>query len=235
MRILLYVLALMIVLTACSQDPWKAEQIQAQAEADKVRVESEQFALNQEQNRRHAEEMQAIAMSNERLEYERRMVLEQTIREGLRIFWTVILLTGSAAVVFIIIMGTRTTIQAYQEAAQGITKAIVQVADLRSRLIYLDDKGQFPMLYEYVGRGKYMLTDPNTGATMELDTRNDGDGQKIAGAIAIRHTGVVARETRRSKSDTASSVPLSQKPPLIDATAFDIKTITKDLMRRADE
>lgn len=228
MRIIKYVvfvLFLVLVLSAC--DPWKAEQIQAQAEADKVRVEAEQFALNQEAQRQHAEELHAMEMSNQRLEYERRIALEQTIRNGLSLFFQVVLLVGCAAVVYTILMGTRATVSAYQEATQGITKALVQAAEIRSRLIYLDDGRQFPAIVT-----QNMITDITTSEVTDLTKPKPANPQLATGAIANRHVGIVAKETRRSNSDTSVNVPLSQQPPIIEARFKDVKEYMELLAAR---
>ena len=220
MRILRYFLLtifLTTILSNCVQDPWKAEQITARAEADKVRVEAEQFALNQEQNRAHADEMQSLVVINEQLDYQRRVAIEQTVRDAWKIFITVIAFVGTAAVAFTILMGTRATVSAYQEATRGIAKAITQAADIRSRLIYLDDGRQFPAI-----ANAHMITDITTGATTDTSVSNVANPQLATGAIANRHVGIVAKETRRAGKDS-ESVPLSQSPPIIDAKFSDVR------------
>lgn len=201
-----------IFLSSCTQDPWKAEQIMAQAQADKIQMESEQYALNQAQNRLQASQMHAIQVNEAQLEYERKLALEQSVRDGWRVFIQIISFVLTGAVAFIIFMGTRATVSAYQTATQGIAKAITQAADLRSRLIYLDDLRQFPA----IATGN-LVTDITTGATTDTTVPNIANPQQVTGAIANRHVGIVAHETRLAKKDSADNVPLSQQPPIVEA------------------
>lgn len=235
MRILHKIIFLLtiLLLTACAQDPWKAEQIKAQAEANKTQIEAEQFALNQETNRRHADELQAIELNERQLEYERQLALEQTKRDAWEIFITIITLVGSAAMVYAILMGTRATVSAYQEATQGIAKAITQAADIRSRLIYLDDGRQFPAI-----ANAHMITDITTGQVTDTNQSTIANPQALSGAIANRHVGIVAKETRRAGKNS-DSVPLAQNPPIIEAKFSDVREyfdmVTQARKASADE
>jgi len=227
MKLLFILSVLTLFLAACSQDPWKAEQIQAQAQADKTRIEAEQLALNQELERQQSEQAYALEMNNRQLDYERRIALEQTVREGWRIFITVIVLAGSAAVVYTILVGTRATVSAYETAAQGVAHAIAQAADIRSRLIYLDDGRQFPALLN-----GDMITDITTGGVADTTAATAANPQLAAGAIANRHVGIVAKETRRAGKNS-ESVPLAQNPPVIDAHFSDVKEYFEYVMKKA--
>ena len=214
------ILFLLIILTACSQDPWAADQIEAEAKANETEMRAEQYALTQEQQRQQAADLHAVQMEQERLEQARREAVEQDVRDGwtTMIRWSFLFLT--AGMVYAIFEGTKSTVAAYQTAAAGIAGAIVQSAEIRSRLIYLDDGRQFPAL---VDAETNMITDITTGATVATDESHPGDPQAIAGAIANRHVGIVAKETRRSHKDTAPSTALAQNPPIIEAKFSDVR------------
>lgn len=219
MKILLLTFLLTtVLLSSCAQDPWKAEQIAAEAEAAKLQIEAEQFALNQELERAQSAQMHAIVVNTEQLEYERKIAIEQQVRDAWKIFIQIISLVLTGAVAFTILMGTRATVSAYQTATQGIAKAITQAADLRSRLIYLDDLRQFPA----IATGN-MVTDITTGATTDTTVPNIANPQLATGAIANRHVGIVANQTRLANKNSADSVPLSQQPPIVDAKFSDVR------------
>jgi hypothetical protein len=67
-----------------------------------------------------------------------------------------------------------------------------------------------------------MITDITTGAVTDTTTANPGNPQAHTGAIANRHVGIVARETRRAGKNS-ESVPLSQQPPIVDAKFSDVR------------
>jgi hypothetical protein len=242
MKKVILILLVSMFLTACSVEVnTKADQIKAQAEANAKAIQAQQDALDQEQERQQQAainqlelkkqqeqnnlDIQALAAAKSRDETTKTIIWERV-----NMMWEIGLLVACAVLVYAIFMIGRTTVAQINRIQTGLATAMITMIDIRSRSIYLDDKGQYPLLYEYTGKGMYTLTDPNTGATQLLDTRNDGDAQKIAGAIAIRHTGIVARETRRAQSDTAPSVALVQNPPIIEGSAVDIKTVAKELL-----
>jgi hypothetical protein len=88
-------------------------------------------------------------------------------------------------------------------AVVEIGKAAGRAAMVKANLIYLDKStGQFPQLLEYLGSGKYSLTDMNDHSTLMLDTRNEADRLAVQGAIAIRHALVLSAAASRSTDPT---------------------------------
>jgi len=229
----LLILLFILTLSACAQDPWKADQIRAQAEANATESAALQNALNQEQNRQQTAKAHELLMLQERLKYERNVALEAERRAAWTRFYFYGSLVGVACLVFAFFGMTRSTVTAYQNAVTGISMAIVETAQLRAKLIYLDDGRQFPALYEM---SEKMITDITTGTTVATDQYHLGDPQQIAGAIANRHVSIVAKETRRSSSDTSVNVPLAQNPPIIEAKFSDVKEYLELLARtRGDD
>ena len=145
------------------------------------------------------------------------------------------LLVATAVLIFAIFMIGRNTVTQINRVQEGFATAMIQAADIRSRLIYLDPvTRQYPLIYTYIGHGKVLATDFNKKVTMELNTRNEGDAQMIAGSIAIQHSGLIAMEQRKSGARDAASMSLVQKPPIIEGTGIDVKTIARNLIREED-
>lgn len=237
--IFLLVLFVAIFLSGC--DPFKAEQIRAQSEADQSAAQSLQESLNAEQMRKQSAELHGIRMQDEQRKQARKDAAEKDVRQGLSLFINVTFFAGTAvAIYFVLLVGRSTTTQLVR-LQEGFTTAMITAADMRARMIPLDPvTRQYPLLLQYVGKGRYTLTDPNKNVVIPLDTRNLGDAQMIAGSIAVQHSGLVAMEARKSGARDAASIALVQDPPIVEATAFDVKTFDKmkvasDLIGETDD
>lgn len=224
------ILIILIAVAISGCDPFKGDQIRAEAEAEMTTTEAEILELNNALERKQSEDQHNIDMLHEQLEYDRRVAVEADVISGWRMFIQAFFLVATAVAVFALLFVGRNTVREINRVQTGFATALIQAADIRSRLIYLDDKGQFPALLQYVSHGRYTLTDLNAKVTMELDTRNDGDSQMIAGMIAVRHTGVIAREARKTGDKNADAYSLMQNPPII----IDVKTIARDLASQKD-
>ncbi len=229
-RFLPIMILLLLFVSAC--DPFKAGQIKAEAQATQIVEQAQQDALNQDANRQHAQELFDLEKQQKELELGRNQAIEGTKRNGLNMLWQTIFIVLTAAAIFVIFY----TARIYQYTAQGIARATVQTADIRSRLIYLDSKtGQYPLLLEHVGKGIVTLTDPNTATVMTLDTRQAGDRQLIDGATAIRHTYVLSSAAARS--DNPAGISIIEPPrqyqhhqtlaPHVNAGVVDVSTDTQ--------
>ena len=114
-------------LASCSTwDPWKADQIKRQAEADKLRVEAEQLALTREQQRQHAEDQHNLQMLQEQMEYERNAAVEQDVRHGWSMFIRWSFLVGTAVTVGAILIIGRNTVKEIQRVQTGFATAMIQ-------------------------------------------------------------------------------------------------------------
>ena len=224
----LFCALIVFLVSAC--DPFAADQIRDQAKADQLAAETVQKSLDQEQARQQAADLHAIQLQEEKREQARLDAVEQDVRKGLQFMITTAFLVGTAVVVFAIFVIGRITVFQLARIQEGFATAMITAVDVRSRLIFMDpNTRQFPLLYQYNGKGRYLVTDPNTKVTMELDSRNEGDAQMIAGAIAIRHSGVLVMEQRKSGAKDAASMAVIQ-PPIIEGTEFDVKTVARDLI-----
>jgi hypothetical protein len=80
-------------------------------------------------------------------------------------------------------------------AAIGAGRAAARAAIVRANLIPLDAATrQFPLLLNYLGRGRYSLLDPNTEMVTLLDTRQPADRDKFRQMGMVKLAGVVAQE-----------------------------------------
>jgi predicted NBD/HSP70 family sugar kinase len=187
-------IAILVLMSSCAPDPRK------EAEAFATTTKAQQDALTQEQNRQHAEELFQLQKQQEILAYQMNAQLTQRL-------WSAIYITLTIVAVAAIILGGRSTIQAYEIVSVGLANAAVQRADIQSRLISLDPRtGQYPLLVEHIGKGIVTLTDPNTATVMQLDTRQDGDRLMIKGAMATRHTYVLSQAAARSEAPAGVSI-----------------------------
>lgn len=227
---LLAVILLALALAGC--DPFAADQIHEQAIADQMAMAAQQDALNQEAARQRAAEAHAWKMAEEARHQARGQALEPWIQFAMKAMIIVLL---AALAYNVLRVGSQTAIQ-INRLQRGLTTAMIEAAQLRSRLIYLDpNTRQYPLVSSYIGKGRYTLTDPNKKVTMILDTRNEGDAQMIAGSIAVQHSGMLTMEQRRSGAKDAASMAIV-KPPVIEGTAIDVKTIAQDIIKgKADE
>jgi len=179
---LFFVIALAWLLAGCGVNPID------QAEAEAIKMQAEQDALDQVQERERATGIYMLDQA------EREQTSEARVQAGRRVA-TAAGYAGAVAVA-VVILGAGA---GFALAAVETGRAAGRVAMVRANLIPLDRvTRQFPLLLSYAGKGCYTLTDANTGATMRLDTRSEPDRQLIATAGAVRLAGVVATEARRS-------------------------------------
>ena len=204
LRYLIFAFLFLWLMTSCAPDPRK------QAKAKQIQEQAQQDALNQEQNRIQAMQIHDLQIQAEQLELDRTKAIELEKRTGLRTMTQWGFIFGTACLCFVIFKVSQTFVLTTQQ----IAAAAAHAAEVKSNLIYLDDKGQFPALIQHVGKGVYSLTDLNTETVLMLDSRNPGDRQMIAGAIAIRHTGVLA--DRAAKSNDAAGMSLINPPIILD-------------------
>lgn len=203
--IIIFSVAILAGLTACQPDPRK------QAQALEIQSKAEQEALNAAQTREQSEAANAIYLQELALQQQHREVaaleweagLNNMIRYGF-IFATIGVCISLLAVAV-----------SFSQASLGIAKATVRLADVRANLIYLDrTTRQFPAFLQYIGNGKYSLTDINDGSTLFLDTRNEADRQKIQGAMNARYAGVIAEKAQ--KADDAAGLAVIRSPIILE-------------------
>ncbi len=97
----------------------------------------------------------------------------------------------------------------------GLGLAAARGANARADLVYLDrSSGQFPLV-RYEGHGFVTLTDANTGMTLKLDTRNEGNRQLIATSGAVRLSGIVSHNAMLHKNDPAGVALVGTNPVTI--------------------
>jgi hypothetical protein len=238
MHVLLLIVIALTLASCAVPDPFKADQIEAEANAEATRQQAAQDAQDREITRQHQEELNTIDELKARMHYEQQHAIWTAAAEDIKagmsfairwiLFMAAIVTIGATALI------GRHAVGETQRLITGVTSAAITYVDIRSRLIPLDEKtGQFPAFVqlEHTSRHTYALADLNGRVLMTLDERDPGDAQMIAGMIAIREVGVATRNTRLAKKDVADAVPLSTNPSprIIDAPAYDVKSMSREL------
>jgi hypothetical protein len=193
MKRILVFLAIAMALFACTPNPKDV------AKADVMRSEENQAALDAAQAREQKIKLDEIALQDaEREQAVKDAALENAKNAAARVaYWGGIALTISL-MMMILAVGASGSIAIY-----GGGRAVARAAMVKANLIHLDKvTGQYPLVLEYAGKGIVSLTDPNTGMTLLLNTRNEPDRLMIQSAGAIRHVGVLANAASKSKDPT---------------------------------
>lgn len=212
MNKLLFLSLIFVMLTACAPDPRR------EAEAYAIQSEAEQKALDAERARNTQVELDRLTVENTVIETGHKEATKAEWRRGLNnaikygfIFFTVGLCVSLLVLSYSI-----------SRASIGISNAVTQGSMVRANLIRLDPvTRQYPLLVNYVGKGRYSLTDPNTATVMMLDTRQDGDRQMIAGAMNTRQVGALAMMAKEMQD--ASAMPMIEPTEILSSA--DIKQI----------
>lgn len=207
----LFILIASSVSSCIGGDPWKADQIKEQAQADALRIQSEQSALNEEQNRRHAEDMHKIQAQEVQAVQQERVATAAQWEAAMR----TMIRTGSIFATVALSMVLVSAGVGLSFGFIGAGRAAAQGAMIRANLIYLDPTTrQFPIFIQHVHGTRFALHNPNTGSVLMLDEKHEADRQLIATAGATQIAGVLAQEARKS-SDPAGVAVI--QPPVIDA------------------
>lgn len=219
--ILLVFLSLSVI--ACQPDPRK------EADAYATRMKADQDALNQQLNREQSTGMYALEVQRLQVEQGHREATAQEWRNGLNNLIRWAFLFGTAAVCFVIFLGSRSVITAFATATQGLSQAMVRKADVRANLIQLDPvTRQYPLFIQYIGAGRYAAYNPNVNSLTLLDTRSEPDRQMIVASGSVQYVGVLAREAGKSADPAGVSVV---KQPIIDVTG-EMVTLARELARK---
>lgn len=192
-------------LTACQPDPRR------DAQAFAIQSQAEQDALNSQQTRVQNEALNAIQLQELELQQQHREAAAQEWEAG----WNNMIRYGFIFATIGVCISILAAAISFSHATFGIAKATARLADVRANLIYLDrTTRQFPAFLQYIGNGKYSLTDINDGSTLFLDTRNEADRQKIQGAMNARYAGVIAEKAQ--KADDAASLAVIRSPIILE-------------------
>jgi hypothetical protein len=180
--VLIVVLCLACMLTACAADPRK------EAEAYATRTQADQSAANQAQLREQSAELHALNMQHqEAVAMEWEAGLNKVIHAGA--------LVGQYVFVLVLIAAG----YGFSIAVVGTGKAWARFVEVRANLIRLDPvTRQYPAVLTYVSKGRYSLANLNNDSVLMLDTRNEPDRQMILGMSNTQYAGALARESRMS-------------------------------------
>lgn len=190
---------LLCLLAGCAGDP------RNQADAYATRMEADQQAADQTQEREQAAILFAMENSEQdALRAERIRAREMIIR------WSSIFGTIGICIAILATAG------GYSWAALATGKALALAGITRAGLIGLSEKTrQYPLLLHRLpdGKGLYTLTNPNTGQVLEIDMKREPDRQMVAAMNTVQFAGVLAREARKAP-DAASISTI--RPQIID-------------------
>ena len=222
MKRILLIMVLLMLVSGCAPDPRK------EAEAERIRMEAKQNALNQAQARAAKEALDAVQLQNAQLEASQKQATAQAWRDGWNMTLKYAFYVFAAGVCYVLFMASRSIATSVATATEGISTAIVRAAEVKANLIYLDEKTrQYPVFLQYLGQGKFSMVNPNANAVLMLDTRSEPDRQMIAAMGATQYAGALAREARQSDDPTGVSMI---NAPVIDAKS-ELLSIGRDLVR----
>jgi hypothetical protein len=206
MKRYLLLIFLLLVITACAPDPRK------EAQAYQTRIEADQYALDEQQNRQHAEEMQKIQVQQAILEEQHREATAAEWRAGLNLM----IHYGFKFATFGLCMMIVAFGVSFSWTSIGVARATARLAIVRANLIQLNPTTrQFPLIIQHIHGSRYMLHNPNTGSVVKLDTTNPADRQLIATSGATQIAGVMAQEARQSTDPAGVAIV---QPPVVDVS-----------------
>lgn len=220
--ILLIIILVPILLAACQPDPRRA------AQADAIRSDAAIKAANEAAQRQAQQDLHGMEMQKLQLAQAHRLAVQQQYEDGLRMLntwgWKALVISGCFLLFAI----------AYSiaKSSLGIANAIVRKADIQANLLHVDQRtGNFPAYLFQREDGRFMLIDPNTHTSMQLDVRYEGDAQMIAAAMTARQMAVLTAAAPKV-ADVAS---LSQIQPLLIETGDQTTSMIRQLREKNDE
>jgi len=217
MKKVLPIILLLIFVSACAPDPRR------EAEAYATRIEADQNALNNEQNRQHAEQLHQFELQRRAMDQENQKAIQPQWQLALnRAIWG-----GSITLIIVVCFSVVSVARTTNKTIEGIGRAIVQRAELSASLIKLDPvTRQFPLVMR-IHSDRWAAFNANTEFVRMLDENNPSDRQMIATAGATQIAGVIAQEARRSNDPAGVAI--------IQPTVVDVKdellTVGKDIWR----
>lgn len=192
-RFLFCLFVIVGLLTACAPDPRK------EAAAFETISQAEQAARDAEQAREHKQTLNHIA---EQRALQKQEIFSANV-EKMKIMTGIAVYIGGITMILVLIYVIISAGKNMNVVIEGVSNAVVRKMMVQANLIYIDkSSGTFPQLLEYLGSGKYSLTDLGDHSTIFLDTHNAPDRIAVRGAIAIRHALVMSSAAAKSKDPT---------------------------------
>jgi hypothetical protein len=180
--IFVFVLIGLFAVTGCTVDPRRA------AAAYETMLVADQYAADKTQARDQAQDLHELDVQHKQAiaaEWEAGMnKVIRTCAIVAQYSFALVIIAASAGLSW---------------AAVGTGKAWARFVDVRANLIRLDPiTRQFPQLIQYVGKGRFTISNLNVDSTRLLDTRQDADRQMILGMSNTQYAGALAHESRLS-------------------------------------
>lgn len=192
--LLISFLFISFLVSSCAVDPRK------EALAYQTRLEADQSAASAEQQRQIAADLHAVEMADKNAAAAERQAGQQ---RALRNFYT-----SLAVLAWVTSLAVAAGIAV---TSIGVSQAAARSAMVKANCIRLDPAtGQFPLLIQYAGHGRYSLHNPNTGSVTLLDSRQDEHRMLIQSSGAVQLAGVIARAAAhaRDAQSVASITPV---------------------------
>jgi len=190
-------LLLLLLLSSCAPDPRDV------ADANRTTVMAAQDAADRVQARAQADQIfQQTQTERQATDQSRTQALNRLYQ------WGGVALAVAVCMALIGIGG------GISWAGISAGRAAARMTEIRASLIPLEKSGQYPLIMNYLGHGRFSLANPNTESVVMLDTRNRSDRQLIASSGAVELAGVLAEAAR--KSQDPASVAMIQ-PAVIGA------------------
>lgn len=193
-------LIFVILLVSCTPDP------RNQADADVTRMQAEQIALDRAAERERQAQQFALEQA------ERQATSDHWIQAQQR-FIAVSMAVANLAVALVI----SSSAVGLSLAAIGLGRSFANWAWVRSTLIQMNPaSGQFPLFVSRLGKGRYSLTDMNTGQVRMLDVRSEGDAQMVAAAMAGRMNTALAFYAAKAGPNAQGVAMVGTNPVIVE-------------------
>jgi hypothetical protein len=208
MKRVLFALLVLILLSGCAPDPRKA------AQADQIRLEAKQNAMNMEQARMQKAALDAVQLQNAQVEAGHKQATAQAWRNGWNMTLKFAFYVFTAGLCYVLFMASRSIATSFATTTEGLSAAIVRAAEVKANLIQLDPvTRQYPLFIQHIGKGRFSALDMNRNIVLLLDTRSEPDRQMIATAGAVQYAGALAREARQAHDPAGVSM---LQTPIVD-------------------
>lgn len=191
-KMLLILVLLSVLLVACGPNVID--------EADAARIRSDAW-----QDARDREQARELELEAARREFERKAELEPTV---VMVQGWVLTFAGVAAVLAVLGVGVGISLLSIGSGAglalERASKAMQIPLDPETR--------QFPLLVNYVGRGKFSVFNPNTNSVVLLNTAKDADRAMLMLSGMTQYAGALAHEASKRGADAGGVASIM--PPL---------------------
>lgn len=209
MKRILLLLCLMSALSACVPSP------EAEARALAIKIAAEQKALSDAQTRQIAATQNALDVREQERIQDIADAGVDGVKNGVQTFGFWVVAAIAVAIIYFVLSAGKSA----GDTTYDLGQAAVDAADLKAHQIYLDkETGQYPVLIQSIGNGRFTATDFNVGETWELDMSHPADQLMVRNSGAVRYAGVISRNASQSRDPEGVA---SVRPLILDGEFAD--------------